>query len=166
MTKINLDLHQLLTDAIGDDTVHIPATVDLSELLEFTDAVGGEHDLDLLLHDNRLIAHVWSVQDVQSVRPDLNDDQAWEVLLGVEKCLDCSFGITWEIIETAAIARFGDPQEHRLKRCREALAHYGGLELADFLADAMLWCQENDTDFETVLLAARHSFYRDSGDSQ
>lgn len=163
MTTIKLDLLQLLTEAIGDDTAHIPATVDLSEMLDFTDAVGGEHDLQLLLHDNRLIAHVWSVEDVQSVRDDLNADQAWEVLLGVEKALDCNFGITWDIIETTAVARFGQPQEHRLKRCREALAHYGGLELADFLADAMLWCQTQETDFEAVLEAARLYASRDTG---
>lgn len=166
MTKINLDLHQLLVQALDGNTAYIPATIDVDELLEFSDVHSVETDLHDLLHEHRLIAHIWSVDDVQSVRPDLNDDQAWEVLLGVEKCLDCSFGITWEIIEAAAIARFGDPHEHRLKRCRDALAHYGGLELADFLADAMLWCRENETDFEAVLLAARHYSHRDNGDSQ
>lgn len=163
MTTIKLNLHELLTKALDGSTAYVPATIDVDELLEFSDLDSVDTDLQSLLHQQQLIAHIWSVEDVQSVRDDLNADQAWEVLLGVEKALDCNFGITWDIIETAAIARFGPPQEHRLKRCREALAHYGGLELADFLADAMLWCQTQDTDFEAVLEAARLYTSREAG---
>ena len=29
--------------------------------------------------------HIWSVEDVQQLRPDLDDDQAWEVLQAVDQ---------------------------------------------------------------------------------
>ncbi len=165
MTTIKLNLHELLTEAIGGGTVYVPATVDLSELLEFSDIDSVETDLHSLLHQQQLIAHVWSIEDVQSVRPDLNADQAWQVLLAVEKSLDSNHGITWATLEQAA-SMFGEPHEHRSKRLEQALATYNGLELADLLVDALHWCQQNGHDFETVLLAAQHYFNREAGEAQ
>lgn len=165
MTTIKLNLHELLTEAIGGNTAYVPATIDVDEILEFSDIDEVETDLTTLLHQQQLIAHIWSIEDVQSVRPDLSADQAWEVLLAVEKSLDCTRGITWDTIEMAA-TMFGKPHEHRPKRFEQALQSYNGLELADLLTDALHWCQQNGHDFETVLLAAQHYFSREAGDDQ
>jgi hypothetical protein len=61
-----------------------------------------EIDVHALLAKSRQIAVIWSVEDVQQERPDLNDDQAWEVLQRVEHCHDCNYGITWEHLSMAA----------------------------------------------------------------
>jgi hypothetical protein len=55
-----------------------------------------------LLSKHRMIAAIWSIEDVQEVRPDLNDDQAWEVLQEVEHRHDASIGITWAMLELFA----------------------------------------------------------------
>jgi hypothetical protein len=65
------------------------------------------------LHDvlarRRQIAHVWSVEDVLEVRPDLNEDEAWKVLQLVDRNLDATIGITWETLIDAASILF--PEE-------------------------------------------------------
>ena len=55
-----------------------------------------------MIDTNRQIAIIWSVEDVQEVRPDLNDEQAMEVLLTVKKCHDATIGVTFEALEIAA----------------------------------------------------------------
>ena len=59
-------------------------------------------DVHALLAKRRQIAVIWSIEDVQQERPDLNEDQAWEVLQRVEHCHDCNYGITWEHLSMAA----------------------------------------------------------------
>jgi hypothetical protein len=61
-----------------------------------------EIDLDELLAGNSQIAHVWGTDDVRQLRPDLDDDQAWDVLQAVADRLDCNFGITWNTLEMIA----------------------------------------------------------------
>jgi hypothetical protein len=61
-----------------------------------------EIDLDEVLAENNRIAHVWGISDVRQLRPDLDDDQAWEVLQAVEKRLDSNLGITWNTVEIIA----------------------------------------------------------------
>jgi hypothetical protein len=68
-------------------------------------------DIGGILADRRQIAHIWSVEDVQSVRPDLTDDQAWEVLQNVDHHKDAELGITWLTLEMAAEHLFGDAPE-------------------------------------------------------
>jgi len=48
------------------------------------------------------IAIIWSIEDVQSIRQDLTDEQAMEVLQLVEKRHDASIGISWDTIEYMA----------------------------------------------------------------
>lgn len=63
-----------------------------------------DHDIDIhaLLESRRQVAVIWSVEDVQEIRPDLNDDKAWEVLLRCRKVHDCEVGFSWELIEFVA----------------------------------------------------------------
>jgi hypothetical protein len=59
-------------------------------------------DVHALVAERRQIAAIWSIEDVQQERPDLTDDQAWEVLKQVEHCHDCNYGITWDHLQIAA----------------------------------------------------------------
>lgn len=66
-------------------------------------------DIHDLLAQRRQIAVIWCVEDVHSVREDLSDDQAWEVLLQCERVHDCNHGFTWELIEIVADSMFPTP---------------------------------------------------------
>lgn len=59
-------------------------------------------DIQQLLRQRRQVAVVWSVEDVQHVRPDLTDDQAWEVLERCRHKHDCEWGFTSNYIEDVA----------------------------------------------------------------
>jgi hypothetical protein len=67
------------------------------------------HDIDIhaLLAKRQQIAAVWSVEDVQKDRPDLSDDDAWEVLQSVADEHDCNYGITWDTLRITADHLFG-----------------------------------------------------------
>ena len=159
-TTINIREHlRKHASPAGDLLAH--ASVDLDDLFETNDIEEqAEVELDLheLLRQNRQIADLWSVQDVRSIRHDLNDEQAWAVLQQVERHLDSDHGITWDTLEQTAHDLFGCGNSHRVQRCEEALATYDEPELADLLADAMHWCQAKGHDFEAMLETARMHF--------
>ena len=67
-----------------------------------------ELDVRELLAERRQIAHIWSIEDVQSVRPDLSEEQAWEVLQNVDHHKDAELGITWLTLSITAGHLFGD----------------------------------------------------------
>jgi hypothetical protein len=69
-------------------------------------------DIPTLLAERKLIASLWGVEDVQEVRPDLTEAQAWEVLQHVDRRMDASLGITWDNLEWAAEELFGDAPEN------------------------------------------------------
>ena len=51
------------------------------------------------LDPNSQIAIIWNISDVQSVRPDLSDDEALVVLKKAEKMHDSEQGINWDILK-------------------------------------------------------------------
>lgn len=55
-----------------------------------------------LLAARHQIALIWSVEDVQAVRPDLGEQQSWEVLQQAEHSHDCNYGITWDSLAADA----------------------------------------------------------------
>jgi len=61
-------------------------------------------DLEIVIahQKRREIAIIWSIADVQSVRPDLSEDQCWDVLLHVHDHHDSEFGICWVTLEVTA----------------------------------------------------------------
>lgn len=59
-------------------------------------------DIHAILAERGQIAIVWSTQDVREIRPDLTDDQCWEVIEFCEKSHDCNYGITWDTLAYAA----------------------------------------------------------------
>jgi hypothetical protein len=68
-------------------------------------------DFHRLLAERHEIAVIWGWEDVQSIRPDLDPDQCWHVLIDVERHHDANHGITWHTLEAAAVALFGDEPE-------------------------------------------------------
>jgi hypothetical protein len=68
-----------------------------------------ETDILDLLAKRQQIAVIWSVEDVQENRPDLSDDEAWEVLQAVKHDHDCNYGITWDTLEMTASNLFPEP---------------------------------------------------------
>ena len=68
-------------------------------------------DIHALLDERRQIALIWSIEDVQQIRPELDDDQAWEVLQEVDRHKDASLGISWLTLEIAAGHLFGETPE-------------------------------------------------------
>lgn len=70
-----------------------------------------EIDIHELLARRRQIAVVWSIEDVQQVRPDLSDEQSWQVLQRANSRLDAGMGITWHILEYHADHLFGAAPE-------------------------------------------------------
>jgi hypothetical protein len=53
----------------------------------------------------------WSVEDVQVQRPDLNLEQAADVLQSIAINFDAEIGINWEVIDCVAEIRY--PEEIR-----------------------------------------------------
>jgi hypothetical protein len=68
-------------------------------------------DIHELLAQRRQVAVVWGVEDVQGVRPDLGDDQAWKVLQQCRGVHDCGLGFNWLLIETVADDLFPPPND-------------------------------------------------------
>ena len=77
----------------------------------FQQAVQAVNTLDQFeLVDKRVaMAIVWQIDDVLSVRPDLTEEQAAEVLGAVESGHDASIGISWDTLEIYADQLF--PEE-------------------------------------------------------
>lgn len=70
----------------------------------FKQAVQAVNELDQyeLVDKRHAMAIVWQIDDVLSIRPDLTEEQAGEVLGRVEDIHDASIGISWGTIEIAA----------------------------------------------------------------
>lgn len=59
-----------------------------------------ENCIDRMRDDS--IAIVWTIKDVHGVRPDLSDEQAYQVLQEVKASHDAEFGVNWYAIEETA----------------------------------------------------------------
>ena len=54
------------------------------------------------------IAVVWHIEDVLEVRPDLNRNQALEVLRSVKRNHDANVGINWDVLSATAEVLYGE----------------------------------------------------------
>jgi hypothetical protein len=86
------------------DTTDNPTSTD-SESFDVTSHVR------VLLAKDRMIAAIWSIEDVKGLRPDLSDEQAWEVLQQAEDIHDAEWGINWTTLETVASDLFPEPDD-------------------------------------------------------
>ena len=114
--KVKLNLHELIvkTALTYNGQYHVRALIEPEELVG---SFPREHDIDVDIHallaENRQIADIWGIDDVQEVRPDLDEDQAWAVLQAAAKRLDSNFGITWDTVDTLADELYPDkPKRH------------------------------------------------------
>ncbi len=112
--KITVNIRDLVEDSASNynGTLQVSAAIDLDDLFS---SLPEKEDIDIdildLLAEHRQIAAIWSIEDVQSVRPDLSEEQAWEVLQTVDRHKDANLGITWLTLEMAAEHLFGDAPE-------------------------------------------------------
>jgi hypothetical protein len=96
------------TDQFDDERARLDAAI-RSARAALDD--GMDIDVHELLAARRQIALVWSVEDVQQVRPDLTEEQAWEVLRQVERRHDADLGVHWLTLELTAEDEFGPVPE-------------------------------------------------------
>ena len=67
-----------------------------------------DNHIHSILAERREIAIVWCIDDVKEVRPDLNEDQCWQVLQHAKRHHDATVGISWEVLDIVAGILFGD----------------------------------------------------------
>lgn len=165
--KVTLNLRdQLRQMADTDNMLTFEASVDVDNLFE-TAQLSDEVELDLneLLKQNRTIGHLWTTDDVRELRPQLTEDQAWEVLRECENRLNSEVGINWQQIEDVADDLFGERTQH-LVRFTDFLERYTDFDattnLIDLLTDAMHWSQANDIKFEFSLATAKLHFLNET----
>ncbi len=63
------------------------------------------------------ITITWHIEDIQSIRADLTDQQASDVLIHLKENHDATVGINWDTIETVADILF--PSEESEIECEE-----------------------------------------------
>ena len=109
----SLDKHKDSPEAQAEAERAWKAITAAQAVIAEADAAGippapGDIDIHALLAEHRQIAHIWSIADVQQLRPDLDDDQAWEVLQHVDHHKDAGLGISWLTLEIAVEHLFGE----------------------------------------------------------
>ena len=75
----------------------------IDELLEFV-----EQHVENGFDSTRQVSSIWSIEDVQSVRPDLSDEQAMEVLEDAKR--NSEIGLNWQVINDIADDLFPEPE--------------------------------------------------------
>jgi len=88
-----------------------------------------------LLAKYRKIAAIWCIEDVQHLRPELTDGQAWEVLQQVRAIHDAECGISWTTLETVAEDLFGSLPESEEVATGDRLHYPKPLSRPPYLAD-------------------------------
>ena len=53
-------------------------------------------------HELKKLVTTWCVNDVQDGRADLTDEQAFEVLIRVDRYFDADYGISWDTLKITA----------------------------------------------------------------
>ena len=56
----------------------------------------------MLDEKTKTVAVEWSVEDVKNFRDDLDDDQAWQVLIRAYQNHNAEIGINWDVLEACA----------------------------------------------------------------
>ncbi|MBX3436111.1 MAG: hypothetical protein KF861_01380 [Planctomycetaceae bacterium] len=97
-----------LIDEIGDsaDPSFTSPQYDFLDdrIAQIVDVLDGNSHLDIhaILDQRQEVAVIWCVEDVQSLRPDLDEEESWHVLQRCRKVHDCNHGLTWDLIQYVA----------------------------------------------------------------
>lgn len=110
--ELNRDIAELLRNGLGEILTDYS---DAAEILAIDDPIDSTLDKRLDIHQfldtNREIAVIWEVDDVLVLRPELSDEQAWQVLQHAKRHHDAGIGLNWESLEAAAEALYGPEPE-------------------------------------------------------
>jgi hypothetical protein len=114
--KVKFNVHEFIEENAStyNGQLRVSAGIELEELFG---SIPEEEEIDVDIHEllaeNRQIAHIWGIDDVQQQRPDLDEDQAWAVLQAAAKRLDSNYGITWDTLKILADELYPDePKRH------------------------------------------------------
>ena len=61
--------------------------------------------------ESHTVFFTWTIEDVQSVREDLTDEQAYEVLVECENNHDADVGMNWDTISVVADNMFPEHED-------------------------------------------------------
>jgi hypothetical protein len=119
-------------------------------------------DIDDLLAENQAIAIVWDIQHVKDQRPDLGDEQAWEVLQECQRCHERLNDPLLETIRQVADNLYPQQRQARHAKAAEIIAGYANGDdrenLIDLLTDTMHWCHGFGEPFDEFCETARMHF--------
>ena len=104
MTKIKIDLYDLI-----DTLTNGNMSTEVDDYIQIHGLDQSEIDVGELLQEQRIIADFWHLEDVRERRPDLDNNQCWNVLKLCHEHLqaDHNYRIRW--IESAAEELYGPP---------------------------------------------------------
>ena len=113
--KAKVNIREHLTKRCGSE-IDIPVTIRIDQVLRVA-GIPEEYAFDIDIHEvlaqERKIAHMWGIEDVQDLRPDLDEEQAWQVLQRIWRDLDSRDGISWDTIGNTATELYGPkPERH------------------------------------------------------
>ncbi len=94
---------------ITTDSCHEPVDIDC--------------DVHALLAKQKKIAIIWCIEDVRTLRPDLNNEQAWVVLKQVEDIHDAEWGINWTTLEQVADDLFPESDDPSQTASDQEVSH-------------------------------------------
>ena len=165
---LDVEINEPLEAAIGDivsqmeDAVENIRRYSQPRLMHTVDV-----DVHELLADHKAIALVFTLTDVKKQRPDLKDEQAWEVLQLFEAAAEDCPDPMYETIHQLADMHFPRKRQGKPEVVGKVIADYdpNGDErenLVDLLADAMLWCKGFGEPFDEFLGSARMHFARET----
>ncbi len=121
-------------------------------------------DIHELLADHQAIGIVWDIGHVKDQRPDLTEEQAWEVLHAIE--YDRLNDPMLETIRLVAENLYPHKRQARPTKVGHIIASYGtGDErenLVDLLTDAMHWCEGFGEPFDEFCGTSRMHFAEES----
>ena len=135
--KVKVNIREVVDDNAStyDGHIQVSAGIDIDDLFN---SIPEEIDVDIheLLAEHRQIAHIWGIDDVKTLRPDLDDKQAWSVLQKVADRLHYDVGITWDVVETTADELYGDKPKPRWQgRIDLSVEHYSRDEAIKHFTD-------------------------------
>ena len=119
--KVKVNLRDYLAQQCGheirmDVPVDVPLRLDIDDLLDdngIPDEDQFDFDLDEALEELRQVAVVWTTDHVREIRPDLSEDQSWEVLKTCRARWGSCQGIDWETLAGTARDLYGKPRVQR-----------------------------------------------------
>lgn len=130
--------------------------------------IAREQAVKATLAEMKTIATLWTTRDVQFYRPELTDEQAWQVLQECQAKDPGGYRMSFRVINCVANRLFGSKAKSRATKCEKVLRTYEAYPnapcdqeraLVDLLADAMHWCRKNRLDFHKILHDAQRHYY-------